>query len=142
MPAIITMQMPMSRYHGCLQFLLTQMPISCYLGCLQFFLMWMPVFCYHGCLQILLMQKEVILLTQFIGPSFYFLTSMRCWAYFPAPTILGIRGSLRCVISLLISWESQLTSAHPHTGRGRYRGLRPNSYLHLTNANILSSNAA
>ncbi|OAX38958.1 hypothetical protein K503DRAFT_121032 [Rhizopogon vinicolor AM-OR11-026] len=111
-------------------------------GCLQFFLTQMPVFCYHGCLQILLMQKEVILLTQFIGPSFYFLTSMRCWAYFPAPTILGIRGSLRCAISLLISWESQLTSAHPHTGRGRYRGLRPNSYLHLTNANILSLNAA
>ncbi|OJA17235.1 hypothetical protein AZE42_00164 [Rhizopogon vesiculosus] len=35
--------MPISRYHGRLQFFLTQMPISCYLGCPQFFLMRMPV---------------------------------------------------------------------------------------------------
>ena len=67
----------------------------------------------------------------FIGPSWlavttsYFFTSMRRWTWFPAPTILGIRGSLCCVISLLISWESQLTSAHLHTGRGRYRGRDP-----------------
>ncbi|OAX44081.1 hypothetical protein K503DRAFT_765248, partial [Rhizopogon vinicolor AM-OR11-026] len=49
----------------------------------------------------------------------YFLTSTRRWTCLPAPTILGIRGSLHCVVSLLISWELQLTSAHLHTGRGR-----------------------
>ncbi|OAX34766.1 hypothetical protein K503DRAFT_774201 [Rhizopogon vinicolor AM-OR11-026] len=54
-----------------------------------------------------------------------FLTSMCRWTCLPAPTILGIRGSLRCVISLLISWESQLTSAHLLTGWGRYRGRDP-----------------
>ncbi|OAX34141.1 hypothetical protein K503DRAFT_774870 [Rhizopogon vinicolor AM-OR11-026] len=57
--------------------------------------MQMPVFCYHGCLQILLTQKEVILLTHFIGSSRIaittscFLTSMRRWTCFPAPTIWG-----------------------------------------------------
>jgi hypothetical protein len=38
---------------------------------------------------------------------------------------LGIRGSLCCVISLLIPWESQLTSALFHTGWGHYRGRDP-----------------
>ncbi|OAX33592.1 hypothetical protein K503DRAFT_513111 [Rhizopogon vinicolor AM-OR11-026] len=42
----------------------------------------------------------------------YFLTSTRRRTCLPAPTILGIRGSSRCVVPLLISWESQLTSAH------------------------------
>ncbi|KAJ8582985.1 hypothetical protein M405DRAFT_829670, partial [Rhizopogon salebrosus TDB-379] len=37
-----------------------------------------------------------------------YLTSMR---HSTAPTILGIRGSLRCVALLLMPWESQLTSA-------------------------------
>jgi len=61
---------------------------------------------------------------------------------FPAPTFLGIRGSLRRVASLLIFWESQLTSALSYTGWGRYRdrdplrGRHPKSYLHPTNANI------
>ncbi|OJA13279.1 hypothetical protein AZE42_05016 [Rhizopogon vesiculosus] len=95
MPAIITMQMPISRYHGRLQFLLTQMPISCYLGCLQFFLMRMPANLAHA---------EGGDFTNSVYRSFlasrstsYFLASMRRWTCLPAPTILGTRGSLRCV---------------------------------------------
>jgi hypothetical protein len=53
----------------------------------------------------------VPVLTLQMLPASCFLPSMR---RFGAPTILGIRGSLRCVVSLLLSWESQLTSAHSH----------------------------
>jgi len=124
-------------------------------------LSWMPAILPHADARILLPRMPAILahaeggdFTNSVYRSFlascstsYFLTSTRRWTFLPAPTILGIRGSLRCVVSLLISWESQLTSAHLHrsgplSGPGPLRGLRPNSYLHLTNANILSSNAA
>ena len=125
-------------YHGCLypattdaRTLLPRMPVLCYHGCPYLATMDAHISCYHGCLQFLLSQKEVTLLTQFIGPFWLvasasrFLTSMRHWACSPVPTILGIRGSLRCITSLLISWESQLTSAHLHTGRGHYRSRDP-----------------
>src|SRR5882757_2498420 len=81
--------------HRCLQFFLMQMPISCYLGCLQFFLMRMPVFCYYGCLQFLPMQKEVILLTQFIGPS---------WLAVP----LATRRVAGLSFQLLLFWGSEV----------------------------------
>ncbi|OAX31737.1 hypothetical protein K503DRAFT_54761 [Rhizopogon vinicolor AM-OR11-026] len=134
-------------YHGCLQFLLTQMPISRYLGCLQFFLMQMPVFCYHGCLQILFTQKEVILLTQFIGPSWLAVTTsysldalldlLPSSYYFGDPRFT----SLCCFTPNILGIAAHLGSSSHRSGPGLLRGLRPNSYLHLTNANILSSNA-
>jgi hypothetical protein len=80
--------------HRCLQLLPCRCPYSATTDA-HILLPWMPVFYYHGCLRVLLTQKEVISLTHFIGPSWSaittscFLTSMRCWACFPAPIILG-----------------------------------------------------
>ncbi|OAX31727.1 hypothetical protein K503DRAFT_777330 [Rhizopogon vinicolor AM-OR11-026] len=127
-------------YHADAHILLLWMPVILAHADALKLLPWMPAIlahadartCYHGCLQILLTQ-EVILLTQFIGSSWlavttsYFLTSIRCWTCFPAPTIFGIQGSLRCVISCLISWESQLifTQVGAAIGAGTPSGAPP-----------------
>jgi len=143
--------MPILCYHGCLypattdaRTLLPWMPVFRYHGCLysattdaHILLPWMPATLAlteggNSTNSVIGPSRLVATASCFLLPAFRFplpascfLTSMRHWAHSPVPTILGIQGSLRCVISLLISWESQLTSAHLHTGQGHYRSRDP-----------------
>ena len=149
-------QMPVLCYHGCpfsatmdARTLLPQMPISCYHGCPYFMLPWMPAIlalaeggnstnsiyrsflasCFHFPLPHLDASLGLLPSSYYFGdPRFTLLRRF-------TPNILGIAAHL----SHLGSSSHRLG---PLLEPGPLRGLRPNSYLHLTNANILPSNAA
>ena len=125
-----------TRCHGCLHHSLTQMPISLLHGCLQPLLMQMPAILACADAHIIatmdachFADAEGGSLANSTGASSWsatttpcLLTSMRRWTGVLAPTIWGNRGSLSCVMSLLIFFGNRSSPRLIFTGWGHYLG--------------------
>jgi len=154
--------MPILCYHGCLYPATTDA---------RTLLPRMPVFHYHGFPYSATMDAHILLpwmpatlalaeggnsTNSVIGPSRLVATAS-CFLlphldaslgllpssyYFGDPRFTSLRHFTPNILGIAAHLGSSSHRSGPLSEPGPLRGLRPNSYLHLTNANILLSNAA